>query len=375
MAGAADPLEALGDRLGGSDLDHEIDIPDVDAELEGRRRNGGLELAFFQLLLDVQARDLRKGAVVGLEVLDATLLQAEGDMLRPAPRVREDEGRPMLVDQVAQEVVHPRVRDLHRDGRDVPDRTQDREIEGLAGVDLDDVHVADLAIRETGEELRLLLDWRDRGAQPDADEVLTRLLAQTLEADRQKGSALRRADLVNLVEDDPLDVRKVLAELRGAKDDCDALRRRDEDMRRPSDLPLSFLGRRVPGPHAHADLRLRFPLLLRQGRALLQGLLEVSVDVVREGLQRRDIEAIDPVLQFAAKLFGVQLVDDREEGREGLPAPRGRRYEDALPLVDEGDGVGLRLREVLELRLEPVPDEGLHEPEDLVFRGSVADLM
>src|SRR5437773_700994 len=188
--------------------------------------------------------------------------------------------------------------------------SRDVEVEGLAGVDLDDVHVADLAVREAGEELRLLLDRRDRGAQPDADEVLTRLLPQTLEANRQEGSALRRADLVDLVEDDPLDVRKVLAELRGAKDDCDALRRRDEDMRRPSDLPLSFLGRRVPGPHAHADLRLRFPLLLRQGRELLQGLLEVSVDVVREGLQRRDIEAIDPVLQFAAELLRVQLVDD-----------------------------------------------------------------
>src|SRR5438094_2049833 len=155
MASAANPMEALGDGLGRSDLNHEIDVPDVDAELEGRRGDGGLELAFLQLLLDIQAGDLRQGAVVGLEVLDATLLQAEGDMLRPAPRVREDEGRPMLVDQVAQEVVHARVRDLHRDCRDVPDRTQDREREGLAGVDRDDVHVAYLTVRLWSELLAL----------------------------------------------------------------------------------------------------------------------------------------------------------------------------------------------------------------------------
>src|SRR5438046_2790308 len=225
------------------------------------------------------------------------------------------------------------------------------------------------------EELRLLLDRRDCGAQTDPDEILTRLLPQPFEADRQERSALRRADLVDLVEDHPLDAGEVFAELGGAQDDCDALRRRDEDMRRPSDLPLPLLGGRVPGPHADADLRLRLPLLLRQRRELSKRFPVFSVEVVREGLQRGDVEAVDPVLQFAAELFGIQLVDDREEGRERLPAPRGRRYEDALPLVDEGDGVGLRLREVLELRLEPVPDEGLHEPEDLVFRGSVADLM
>jgi len=32
----------------------------------------------------------------------------------------------MIIDQAAEEVVHPRVRDLHRDRGDVPDRTEDR---------------------------------------------------------------------------------------------------------------------------------------------------------------------------------------------------------------------------------------------------------
>src|SRR5205809_897853 len=212
-------------------------------------------------------------------------------------------------------------------------------------------------------------------SEANTDETMARLRTEAFEPERQERSAPRRAELVDIIEGHPLDAGEVFEELGGAQDDCDALRRRDEDMGRPSDLPLPLLGGRVPGPHADADLRLRLPLLLRQRRELSKRFLEVSVDVVREGLQRGDVEAVDPVLQFAAELFGIQLVDDREEGRERLPTPRGRRYEDALPLVAEGDGVGLRLREVLELRLEPVPDEGLHEPEDLVFRGSVADLM
>src|SRR3989442_8655514 len=53
---------------------------------------------------------------MGLEVLDAALLQPEGNVFGPASRVREDEGRAMLVDQLAEEVIHPSIRDLHRYG-------------------------------------------------------------------------------------------------------------------------------------------------------------------------------------------------------------------------------------------------------------------
>ena len=114
--------------------------------------------------------------MVRLQVLHAPLLEPERDMLGPAPRVREDEGRPMIVNQAAEEVVHPSVRDLHRDCRDVAHGTQDREIERFPGVDLDDVHVAHLAVREPREELRLLFDRGDGRAQTDPDEILPGLL-------------------------------------------------------------------------------------------------------------------------------------------------------------------------------------------------------
>ena len=65
----------------------------------------------------------------------------------------------------------------------------------------------------------------------------------------------------------------------------------------------------------------------------------------------------------------------RQEGGEGLPAPGRRGDEDALPRMDQGDGVSLRLGEVLELRLEPIPDQRLHEPQDFVFCRRGADFM
>jgi len=43
--------------------------------------------------------------------------------------------------------------------------------------------------------------------------------------------------------------------------------------------------------------------------------------------------------------------------------------------VDQGDGIGLGLREALELRSEPVADQGLHEAEDLLFGCGGTNLM
>src|SRR2546421_9418511 len=202
-------------------------------------------------------------------------------MFRPAPRVREDEGRPVTIDQAAEEVVHPSVRDLHRDRRDVAHGTQDGEIEGFPGVDLDDVHVAYLAVREPGEELRLLLDRGDGRAQTDPDEILPGLLPQALQTNGQEGPAFGRADLVDLVEDDPFDLREVFAELWRAQDDGNALRRRDENVRWPTDLLLAFLGRRVPGSDTDPDQRLGLSFLSRQFREISERLLEVAVDIVR----------------------------------------------------------------------------------------------
>src|SRR6266550_2955344 len=122
--------------------------------------------------------------MVRLQVLHAPLLEPERDMFRAASRVREDQGGAMIINQAAEEVVHPSVRDLHRDRGDVAHRTQDREVEGFPGVDLDDVHVAYLSVREPGEELRLLLDRGDGRAQTDPNEVLSRLLAEPLQAYR-----------------------------------------------------------------------------------------------------------------------------------------------------------------------------------------------
>src|SRR2546422_9792770 len=236
---------------------------------------------------------------MGLEVLDAALLQPEGNVFGPASRVREDEGRAMLVDQLAEEVIHPSIRDLHRYGGYVTHRTQDREVEVLPRVDLDDVHVSDLAVLVARQEFRFLLDRRDRRAQADPHEVAPSLLAKTLEANREQRTAFGGADLMDFVEDDPLDVREAFTEFRGAEDDRDALGRRDEDVWRVTDLSLAFLRGCIAGADADPDERDRLALLLGQLRQLTKRFLGGAVDVVRERLERGDVQAKKSNLRVA----------------------------------------------------------------------------
>src|SRR5437667_12540314 len=99
----------------------------------------------------------------------------------------------------------------------------------------------------------------------------------------------------------------MLAELRGTQDDRDASRGRDEDVGRPTHLPLALLRGRVPGADADADCGDRLPFPLCELRELPKRFLEVAVDVVCEGLQGRDVQAIDPLLEFTPELLRIQL--------------------------------------------------------------------
>src|SRR2546422_2378669 len=99
---------------------------------------------------------------MGLEVLDAALLQPEGNVFGPASRVREDEGGAMLVDQLAEEVIHPSVRDLHRYGGYFTHPTQNREGEGLSRVGPHDVHVSDPAVLLAPPEIFFLPPLSER---------------------------------------------------------------------------------------------------------------------------------------------------------------------------------------------------------------------
>ncbi len=107
MAGAAHPLQKGCDRAWRPDLTHEIDVADVDAQLQGRRRDERFQLPVLQAALGIESQFLRHAAMVcGNQLCADTLGQVARDALSVSAGVDEDEGGAMLRHQFGQSIVN-----------------------------------------------------------------------------------------------------------------------------------------------------------------------------------------------------------------------------------------------------------------------------
>ena len=115
------------------------------------------------------------------------------------------------------------------------------------------------------------------------------------------GAALVRRDRMDLVDDDGLRGRQHAAAGFGAEQDVERLRRGHEDVRRQAAHAVALARRRVAGAHPGADLdvgqALRAQLLADAGERRF----EVLLDVVRQRLQRRDIDDLRLVRRGRAR--------------------------------------------------------------------------
>ena len=94
VAGAAGALQEGRDRARRAELADEVDVADVEAELERRRRHEHLEPALLQALLGVEAGFLGKAAVVRRHrLLAEPVAEVARRALGHAPGVDEDERR------------------------------------------------------------------------------------------------------------------------------------------------------------------------------------------------------------------------------------------------------------------------------------------
>ena len=99
VAGAPHALEERGDGARRADLAHELDRPDVDAQLEGGRRHERPQVPGPQSLLDPQAAVLREAPVVRRRPRSLgpqPLAQEMGESLRQPPGVDEHQRRPVV---------------------------------------------------------------------------------------------------------------------------------------------------------------------------------------------------------------------------------------------------------------------------------------
>ncbi len=149
MPRSSNALQRDRNRSRRANLAHEIDGADVDAQLERRRGDHGLELSGLELLFGGQAQLARQAAVMREHRVFAEPL---GEIVRHAlgqpPRVDEDERRPMFVDERADAVVDFLPHLVRRDRPKLVLRHFDCQIHGAPMAVVDDGDLRLLVGRE-----------------------------------------------------------------------------------------------------------------------------------------------------------------------------------------------------------------------------------
>jgi hypothetical protein len=233
--------------------------------------------------------------------------------------------------------------------RHVVDRHDHLELEGLGACGVHDGNLAPRAgsTKEGGDGLERTL----RGRQPDALRRRPRQRRQALQADGEVRAALRAGDGVHLVDDDVLDAAQRLPRL-ARQHQVQALGRGDQDVRRvPRQLPPR-IRRGVTRPRADPHLRQGEPRALGGAPDARQRRAQVSLHVVGERLERRDVQDAQPLLPRARFGLAEEPVQCPQERGEGLAAAGRGVQERVRPACDgrpaerlRTGGFGERLRE------------------------------
>ena len=135
--------------------------------------------------------------------------------------------------------------------RHVFDRNYDRDVDGLGRGRLHDGHRPPAA-----QERRHFFDRTHGGREPDSLGGYVEQGVQSLEGQREVGSALGGAHRVHLVDDDGVHPPQRFPGL-GGQQEKQRFGRGDEDVGGSAGEPAPFIGRRVTGSGRHADVWFR----------------------------------------------------------------------------------------------------------------------
>ena len=280
---------------------------------------------------------------------DRVLAEALAEMARGAlghpACVDEDQRRPVQVDQLGDPAVDllPLVVRHHRRKR--CRRQLEGEVALLGVADVDDRAVGLATGDRAGadQEARDLGDRLLRRRQADANQRLGDDRLQPLEREREVAAALARGDGVDLVDDHAADVGQHRPARDRAEQDVERLGRRHQDVRRLLQALAALARRRVAGAHGRADLDVGHSERAQLGADAGERCLEVGPDVVREGLQRRDVDDGRLVGEAARRKAGAHQAVERGQERGQRLARAGRRGDERVPAgADRRPGGSLR---------------------------------
>ena len=224
----------------------------------------------------------------------------------------------------------------------------------MAGID-------DGTIGAAGEEACHRLDRVLGRRQANAQQAIATERRQALEREGEMAATLVGSDGVNLVDDHGAGGRQHLAAGLRAQQHVKRFRRGDDDMRRLAPHALTLAWRGVAGAHPGPDIDVRLAAPRELGADAGERRLEVALDVVGQGLERRDVDDLRLVPQPALDTLAHQIVDRRHKRRQRLAGPGRSGDQRMAPRSDQRPSVGLRCRRGSEARLEPRGDSGMKE--------------
>ena len=402
VAGAADALHEGRDAAGGAELDHQLDVADVDAEFERGGCDDAFEVAGFEALFGVEALGFGEAAVVGGDGFGAEAF-AEGvaDALGHAAGVGEDERGAVGGDENGHAIMDLRHLLFAGDGGEFVVGDFDAEVEGagVAGVDNRGERAAG-ADEQAGDALDGLLGGgeadagRGRAGIPGggaggrggnlgvslgldlrfiraivgaiAGAIMGAVRAERVEAfeaDREVAAALAAGDGVDLVDDHRPHRREHAPAALAGEQDVERLGRGDQDVRRGAGHAGAGAGGGVA--RAHRDLdggRGQAGGAGRLADAVERG-AQVALDVVAERLERGEVERVELGGEGADKGAAAEAVEAGEKSGEGLAGAGGGGDERVAPVEDRRPAVALRGRRGGEVGGEPRGDHRVESGE------------
>ncbi len=333
-AGPAEPLEKRRHRGRRAELDHEVQVADVDPELEGRGAGDAERLARLRRVLGRLPHGRRDRGVVAVEGRDAPVEEGR-EPLHVPPRRGEDQGA-ATPHQPDDRVAPARLVGLDRE-REPP--------WGRGGRELDEL-LPPARPREPGQHVARVAD---RGREADPLHGPTGRAVEPVEHGPHLDPAVGPRERVHLVDHHVPQRREAPGRRGVVEQDLERLGRDEQDVR---------LVVRVAPP-----LRGRDVAVERGGRepARQAEPLDAVELVVDQGLQRREVDAED-----AGRALPEGPVHDRDQRCLGLAPGRRRDHEEVGPR--RGRPAGLFLERAQRTPAEPLEQGHLERAVQIVVR-------
>ena len=244
-----------------------------------------------------------------------TLTQMVRDSFRQPARVDENQRGAIRGDQFGQPVVDSTPHLIARDRAEFVTRHFHRHFHLATMADVDNLR---LVAQEARDFFQRLYGRRQTDSLRPASQSI-----QPRQRERQMTSALIVRDRVNLIDNDGPHAGEHFARSFRRQENIERLRRGHQNVRTLAEHPLAIRRLRVARPQTDADGRQRDAALLSQRADLGQRPLQVLLNIIAQRLERRAVDDLRVVRQFACACTADQAVDADQKSSQSLPGARG----------------------------------------------------